>query len=93
MTNEWILEGKKTHFISWKISVTLFAPDTKEFNIQPQVSINNTIVPLERNPRLLGVDTMLTFNPHVNNTINKAKSKNNLMKTVAGHNWEQSKKC
>ena len=76
-----------------KSTVTLFTPDTKEFNIHPQVIVNNTLVKLERNPKLLGVtfDTMHTFTPHVNNTINTAKSKINLMKCVAGNNWGQSK--
>ena len=74
------LKERKLILSAEKSTVTLFTPDTKEFNIHPQVSINNTIVPLERNPKLLGVvfDTMHTFTPHVSNNINKAKSKINL---------------
>jgi hypothetical protein len=87
------LKERKLIVSAEKSTVTLFTPDTKEYNIHPQVIIDNTVVPLERNPKLLGVifDTMHTFTPHVNNTIDKAKSKINLMKTVAGNNWGQNK--
>ena len=87
------LEERKLILSAEKSTVTLFTPDTKEYNIHPQVIIDNTIVPLEKNPKLLGVvfDTMHTFTPHINNTITKAKSKINLMKTVAGNTWGQSK--
>ena len=43
-----------------KSTVTLFTPDTKETKIHPKIQLKNTILPLEKTPKLLGVifDTM-----------------------------------
>ena len=72
---------------------TLFTPDTKEYNICPDVQLRGNPVPLEHKPKLLGVtfDTMHTFTPHVKNTVDKGKSKVNLLKAVAGSTWGQDK--
>ena len=49
------------------------------------------VVPFEPNPKLLGVtfDTMYTFSKHAKLTADKAKSKVNLMKALAGSTWGQ----
>ena len=44
------LEERKLILSAEKSTVTLFTPDTKEYNIHPQVIIDNTIVLLEENP-------------------------------------------
>ena len=76
-----------------KSTVTLFSPDTKDYKIHPKVLISGELVALEHNPKLLGVtfDTMYTFSHHVTNTINKSKSKLNVLKAVAGSSWGQEK--
>ena len=46
-----------------KSTVTLFTPDTNEYNVHPIVKIDNIPVRLERKPKLLEVtyDTMFSF--------------------------------
>ena len=87
------LEERELLLSAEKSTVTLFTPDTKEYHIHPQVKIKDSIVPLEKNPKLLGVtfDTMHTFTPHVNKTVDKVKSKVNLMKAISGTTWGQDK--
>ena len=76
-----------------KSTVTLFTPDTKEAKIHPDVQINNTKVPLEHFPKLLGVtfDTMFTFHKHVKNITSSANIKNNMLKSLTGSDWGQDK--
>ena len=76
-----------------KSTVTLFTPDTHEFNIHPKIYVNQTLVKLDKEPKLLGVnfDTMHTFSKHVKKTISSAKTKVNMMKALAGSAWGQDK--
>jgi hypothetical protein len=76
-----------------KSTVTLFTPDSHEAKIHPQIKIKNLLVPLEKHPRLLGVtfDTMHTFNQHAKLTASKASKKINILKSLAGSTWGQSK--
>ena len=76
-----------------KSTVTLFTPSTHEFNYEPKVDIQSKPVKLERTPKLLGVkfDTMFTFSHHIKDTINKAKSRLNILKSLAGSAWGQDK--
>ena len=87
------LEERELMVSPEKSTVTLFTPDTKEYNIHPDVQLRGKPVPLEHEPKLLGVtfNTMHTFTPHVNKTVNKAKAKVNLIKAVAGSTWGQDK--
>ena len=76
-----------------KSTVTLFTPDTKEANLQPNVYVQGKKVDLCKNPVLLGItfDTMYTFSKHVANVVSKAKKKLNLLKCLAGATWGQDK--
>ena len=76
-----------------KSTTTLFTPDTREVYIHPQVMLNGQLVPLERNPKLLGViyDPMFTFSKHVTTTVDKAKKKINIIKSLAGTSWGADK--
>ena len=76
-----------------KSTVTLFTPDTKEYKIHPQVKINNILVKLEHEPKLLGVtyDTMLTFSKHIKNISSTANTKINMLKSLCGTDWGQDK--
>ena len=67
-----------------KSTVTLFTPDTKEVNINPEVKIQGQAVKLDKNPKLLGVafDTMFNFTSHDKNTVAKAKTKVNVLKAL-----------
>ena len=87
------LEERELAFSPEKSTVTLFTPDTKEAQYHPQVKLGNTIIPLEKTPKLLGVvfDTMYTFSHHVRSTVSKAKKQVNMMKALAGSTWGQDK--
>ena len=50
-----------------KSTVTIFTPDFAQSNTYPQVTLNNSILPLEESPRLPGtnLDPHFKFNAHV----------------------------
>ncbi len=85
------LEERELKVSPTKSTVTLFTPDTKEFKEHPIVVIKNEVVKLELKPKLLGVtfDTMYTFCHHVKATVDSAKTKVNIMKSLAGATWGQ----
>jgi len=68
---------------------------TKPAHEHPQISINGTIVPLEKQPKILGVthDTMYTgtFIPHWRIQAAKVRARNNLLKPLAGTSLGQQK--
>ena len=76
-----------------KCSVTLLTPDAREFNDHPQVKINGQLLPLDRSPKILGVnlDTMLKFGPHISRTVDKARKTLNVLRAVAGCDFGQDK--
>ena len=76
-----------------KSTVTLFTPWTKQYHAQPQVHLNNTQVPLNKTPKILGVtlDPLFTFAPHVASTAARASSRLQIMKAVTGSGWGQDK--
>ena len=43
-----------------KSTITLFTPQFTKSNTHPQVTLNNSLLPLEKTPCILGV----TFEPH-----------------------------
>ena len=57
------------------------------------MKINDQLVKLEKFPTLLGVtfDTMYSFSTHIKNTVIKARSKLNVLKSLAGSTWGQDK--
>jgi hypothetical protein len=69
-----------------KSVVTLFTPWNKQANVQPDISINGVVVPLDRNPKILGVifDTMFTFRLHVIAIVAKSSQRLNIMKAISG---------
>ena len=76
-----------------KSSVTLFSPSTHEHKYHPQVFINGVLLPLEKNPKLLGVvlDPLFTFSPHVRHVAKKANERLRVIKALAGSSWGQDK--
>src|SRR5207245_4214044 len=57
-----------------KSTSTLFTPDPTEYNTTPNLTINNTLIPTIRNPKILGLtlDTKLNFKEHTKLTKAKA---------------------
>ena len=76
-----------------KSSVTLFTPWTKQFNAHPQITTNNSVLPLEKNPKILGVtfDPQFTFTTHCKNIATKCSSRLNILKALAGTTWGHQK--
>jgi len=76
-----------------KSTVTLFSPQPNQAHEHPPVTINGTIVPLEKQPRILGVihDTMYTFTPHCRAQAAKVRARNNILKALAGTSRGQQK--
>jgi len=64
-----------------KSTVTLFTPQPNQSREHPQILINGTFVPLEKQPRILGVthDTMYTFAAHCWNQAVKVRARNNIL--------------
>ena len=76
-----------------KSTITLFTPDTHQSHTRPDVSLRNTPLPLERNPRILGVtlDPHFTFGPHVSSIIKRATPRANILRALTGTGWGQQK--
>ena len=70
-------------------SVTLVTSDTHHSRLHPQVRIGDTVAPLNRAPKILGVtlDTHFTFGPHARDCVEQASRALNVMKALAGSSW------
>ncbi len=87
------LDQRKLQVSPEKSSVTLFTPWTKEANTHPQVFIGDSLIPLVKHPKILGVtfDTMFSFSPQYQATLNGARGRNNVLKALSGSNWGADK--
>ena len=76
-----------------KSTVTLFTSDTRQSHTHPQVSLPDSILPLERHPRILRVtfDPHFTFIPHVSSLISRVFPRLNLLRALTGTDWGQQK--
>ena len=76
-----------------KSTVTMFTPDPMQANTHPKIKISGAELPFFRNPKLLGVhlDTFFSFNAHCVQVANRVSKRNNVLKALAGTNWEQQK--
>ena len=81
--------GLKLDISAPKSSITLFSPSTHEYRYHPQVTMNGSIVPLNKNPKILGVtlDPLFTFSPHVKEIVKSATQRLKVMKALAGTSW------
>ena len=76
-----------------KSTVTLFTPDKHQFQMQPDITLEDTQLPLERIPKILGVilDPSISFHKHCNYVSDRSDKKNNMLKALAGSSWGQDK--
>ena len=76
-----------------KSTVTLFTPDTHQFQTHPDITLEDTQLPLERSPKILGVimDTSLSFHKHCNYVTYRIDKRNNMLKALSGSSWGQEK--
>ena len=74
-----------------KSTVTLFTPNRPEVHDHPEVRLNNNILPLDRNPRILGVtfDPLLTFRAHIDNLCTLAAPRIGVLKLLSSSTWGQ----
>ena len=76
-----------------KTTTTLFTPYPAEHNTTLTLQINNTIIPTNKEPKILGLtlDPKLTYSKHRQNTTQKAKQTIHIMKTLTTTHWGKSK--
>ena len=72
-----------------KSTITLFTPQRSEVHDHPEVLLDGEPLPLERNPRILGVtfDPLLTFSKHVEGLCSRAAPRLNILKSLTGSTW------
>ena len=78
-----------------KSTATLFTPDKHQFQMHPDFILEDTQLPLERSPKILGeiMDPSISFHKHcfiyyVSDMMDK---RNNMLKALAGSSWGQDK--
>ena len=66
--------------------------DSHQFSYHPQVFLNGTLIPLDRNPKIPGItlDPQLTFGPHARSVVTKVGSRLKILKALAGTDWGHS---
>ena len=76
-----------------KSTVTLFTPDKHQFQMHPDIILEDTQLPLERSPKILGVimDPSISFHKHCNYVSDRIDKRNNMLKALAGSSWGQDK--
>ena len=76
-----------------KSTVTLFYPDKHQFQTHVDITLEDTQLPLERSPKILGMimDPSLSFHKHCNYVLDRIDKKNNMLKALAGSSWGQEK--
>ena len=77
-----------------KSTVTLFTPDKHQFQMHPVITLEDTRLPLERSPNILGVimDPSLSFHRHCNYVSDRIDKRHNMLKALAGSSRGQDKK-
>ena len=76
-----------------KSTVTLFNPDTHQFQTYQYITLEDTQPPLERSPKILGVimDPSLSFHKHCNYVSDRIDKRYNMLKLLAASSWGQDK--
>ena len=76
-----------------KSTVTLFTPDRNQFQMHPDITLEDTQLPLERSPKILGVimDPSLCFHKNCNYVSDRIDKRKNMLKALASSSWGQDK--
>ena len=77
-----------------KSTVTLFTPDKHQFQMHPDITLEDIQLPLEHSPKILGVilDPFISFHKHYNYVSDRIDKRNNMLKALAGSSWGQDNK-
>ena len=64
-------------------------PDKHQFQTHPDITLEDTQLPLERSPKILGVilDPSLSFHKHCNYMSDRIDKINNMLKALVGSSW------
>ena len=76
-----------------KSTVTLSTPDKHQFQMQPDITLGDTQLPLERSPKIPVVimDPSISFHKHCNFVSDRINKRNKMQKALAGTSWGQDK--
>ena len=76
-----------------KSTVMLFTLDKHQFQMHPNITLEDTQLPLERSPKILGVimDPSLSFHKHCSYVSDRIDKINTLLKALVGSSWGQEK--
>ena len=76
-----------------KSTVTLFNPDKHQFQTHPDITLEDTQLPLEHSTKILGVimDPSLSFHKHCNYLSDRIDKRNHMLKAQAGSSCGQEK--
>ena len=75
-----------------KSPVTLFTPDTHQFQMHPNITLEYPHLPIERSPNILGVIMdPSSFHKNCNYVTNRIDKRNIMLKALAGSSWGQDK--
>ena len=76
-----------------KTTTTLFTPDPAEYSKILTLTIDNTILPTVKHPKILGLtlDPKLTYSEHIKHTVKKANKTLNVIKALTATNWGKQK--
>ena len=77
-----------------KSAVTLFTQDNHQFQTHPDITLEDTHLPLERSPKILGVimDPSLSFHKHCNYVSDRIDKRNNMLKALSGSSWDRRRR-
>ena len=72
-----------------KSTITLFTPDKHQFQTHPDITLEDTQLPLESSPKILVVimDPSLSFHKHYNYVSDRIDKRNNMLNALAGSSW------
>ena len=76
-----------------KSTVPLFTPDIHQFQMHLDITLEDTQLPLERSPTILGVimDPSIFFHKHCNYVSDRIDKRTNILKALVGSSWGQDK--
>ena len=87
------LKGNSLLISAPKSIVTLFTPDKHQFQMHTNITLEDTQLPLEHSPKILGVimDPSLSIHKHCNYVADRIDKINNMLNALAGSSWGQDK--
>ena len=82
-----------TNNLTLNPTYTLFTPDPAEYSTQLELQIDNITLPMNINPKILGLtlDPKLTYNKHIKITATKARKTIHILKALTSSTWGKQK--